>query len=78
MDTWAMLLSDAGQHEKAIDLQKQALQLQRAVAPMKLNLAKIYLAAGQKEAARPLLDELKALGDKFGNQAEVAQLRAAL
>ncbi len=78
MDTWAMLLSDAGQHEKAIDLQKQALQLQPAVAPMKLNLAKIYLAAGQKEAARPLLDELKALGDKFGNQAEVAQLRAAL
>ena len=78
MDTWAMLLSDAGQHEKAIDLQKQAVQLQPAVAPMKLNLAKIYLAAGQKEAARPLLDELKALGDKFGNQAEVAQLRAAL
>ncbi len=78
MDTWAMLLSGAGQHEKAIDLQKKAVQLQPAVAPIKLNLAKIYLAAGQKEAARPLLDELQVLGDAFKNQAEVAQLRAAL
>ena len=78
MDTWAMLLSDAGQHEKAIDLQKKAVQLQPTAAAIKLNLAKIYLQAGQKDAARPLLDELKALGDAFNNQAEVAQLRSAL
>ena len=78
MDTWAMLLSEAGQHEKAIDLQKKAVQLQPTAAAIKLNLAKIYLQAGQKDAARPLLDELKALGDAFNNQAEVAQLRSAL
>ena len=78
MDTWAMLLSEAGQHEKALDLQKKAVKLQPAVALFKLNLSKIHLRAGQKDAARVLLDELKALGDAFNNQAEVAQLRAAL
>ena len=78
MDTWAMLLSEAGQHEKAIDLQKKALQLQPAAALLKLNLAKIYLQAGQKEAARPLLDEVQALGEQFPSQEEVARLRSKL
>lgn len=78
MDTWAMLLSEAGQHEKAIELQKKALQLQPAAALLKLNLAKIYLQAGQKDAARPLLDEIQALGSGFQRQEEVARLRAAL
>lgn len=78
IDTWAMLLSDAGQHEKAIGLQKKALQLQPAAALLKLNLAKIYLQAGQKEAARPLLDEIQALGDRFPNQEEANRLRSKL
>nr|AIW81327.1 tetratricopeptide repeat containing protein [uncultured bacterium SA343_p] len=78
MDTWAMLLSEAGQHEKAIDLQKKALALQPQAALLKLNMAKIYLQAGQKDAARPLLDEIQALGDKFPGKDEAARLRSAL
>lgn len=89
MDTWAMLLSDAKQHEKAIEVQKKALQAQQQLSAQqpnqqqqlllfKLHLAKIYISAGQKEAARPLLDELAAAGTGFTSQAEVAQLRQAL
>ena len=78
MDTWAMLLSEAGQHEKAIELQKKALALQPQAALLKLNMAKIYLQAGQKDAARPLLDEIQALGDKFSGKEEAARLRSAL
>lgn len=78
MDTWAMLLSEAGQHEKAIDLQKKALALQPQAALLKLNMAKIYLQAGQKDAARPLLDEIQALGDKFPGKDEADRLRSTL
>ena len=99
MDTWAMLLSDAQQHEKAIALQKKAVQQSEPSQPskdaqpasaqqqkqqqqqrlsFKLHLAKIYIKAGQKEAARPLLEELAAPGVQFSEQDEVAQLRQSL
>lgn len=89
MDTWAMLLSDAQQHEKAIELQKKVLQRQQQLPAQqqqqqqqmllfKLHLAKIYIKAGQKDAARPLLTELAAPGVKFSEQAEVAQLQQSL
>ncbi len=78
MDTWAMLLSAANQHDKAVELQKKVVQLQPQQLGYKLNLAKIYLKAGRKDAARPLLDELSAAGDKFAGQAEVEELKKAL
>ena len=59
-------------------LQKKVVQLQPQVLGYKLNLAKIYLKAGRKDAARPLVDELSAAGDKFPGQAEVAELKKAL
>ena len=78
MDTWAMLLSAANQHDKAVELQKKVLQLQPQLPAYKLNLAKIYLKAGRKDDARPLLDELAAAGDKFAGQAEVQELKKGL
>jgi Tfp pilus assembly protein FimV len=54
------------------------VQLQPQQLGYKLNLAKIYLKAGRKDAARPLVDELSAAGDKFPGQAEVAELKKAL
>ena len=78
MDTWAMLLSAANQHDKAVELQQKVVQLQPQELAYKLNLAKIYLKAGRKDAARPLVDELSAAGDKFPGQAEVAELKKAL
>lgn len=78
MDTWAMLLSGANQHERAVELQKKVVQLQPQTLEFKLNLAKIHIKAGHKDAARALLDELVAAGSRFPAQAEVEQLRKAL
>lgn len=78
MDTWAMLLSAARQHDKAVEIQKKAVALQPQLLPLKLNLAKIQIQAGNKDAARALLDELSAAGEKFPQQAEVDQLKKTL
>lgn len=74
MDTWAMLLSEKGQHAKAIELQIKASQALPANASFKLNLAKIYLAAGEKAKARVELDALAKTGGKPAIQDEVAAL----
>ena len=78
MDTWAMLLSAANQHERALEMQKKVVQLKPQVLEFKLNLAKIQIKAGNKDAARALLDELSAVGDRFSAQAEVDRLKKTL
>lgn len=78
MDTWAMLLSAANQHDRALEMQKKVVKLQPQALGFKLNLAKIEIKAGHKEAARALLDELGAAGTQFPGQAEVEQLRKTL
>ncbi len=78
LDTWAMLLSAAKQHERALELEKKAVQLQPQQPMFKLNLAKIELQAGNKDAARRLLDELSAAGAQFPAQDQVQQLRKSL
>jgi Flp pilus assembly protein TadD len=78
MDTLSMLLSAKGEHAKAIELQLKALELQPANASMRLNLAKIYLAAGDKPRARTELNALAKLGDGFPSQAEVAAMMTTL
>jgi len=77
LDTLAMLLSERNEHARAQSLQQQAVALDGAPI-YKLHLARIHLRAGDKAAARPLLDELAALGERFPAQAEVQQLRQSL
>ena len=77
MDTLAVLMSDKGQHAKAIELQLKALQAQSLNTTFRLNLAKIYLAAGDKARAKTELDALVKLGDKNPTHAEVLQLLKA-
>lgn len=76
MDTLALALASEKQVEKALDVQKQALAL--AVPPvdqiMRLNLAKLYLQAGDKAAARTELQTLAKLGDSFSAHSEVSRL----
>jgi len=74
MDTWALLLSSKGDHAKAIELQTKALEAEPANNQYRLNLAKIYLAAGDKRKARSELDVLAKLGDKVPSHAEVTAL----
>lgn len=78
MDTLAMLLSEKGDYEKALDLQNKVLALQPLNPQFKLNLAKIHLKAGKKELARKPLEELNKMGDKFPGQLEVATLLKGL
>ncbi|OIP24492.1 MAG: hypothetical protein AUK52_02145 [Comamonadaceae bacterium CG2_30_60_41] len=74
MDTLAVLLSDAGDYAKALDLQTKVMTLQPQNPVFRLNLAKIHLKGGKKDLAKKELDELAKLGDKFGGQKEVAEL----
>ncbi|MCW5637504.1 MAG: PEP-CTERM system TPR-repeat protein PrsT [Rubrivivax sp.] len=78
MDTLAAIQSARGEHAKAIEMQTQALALQPGNAAYRLNLAKIYVAAGDKAKAKVELQELTKLGDKFAGQAEAGKMLKAL
>jgi cellulose synthase operon protein C len=78
MDTLAMVLSAQGDHAKAIELQAQAVALQPANHALRLNLARIYIAAGDKVRARTELDALAKLGDKNPANQEVTALLKSL
>lgn len=78
MDTLAVLLSEAGDYPKALEIQVKAVSLQPQNPLFKLNLAKIHIKGGKKDLARKTLDELAALGDKFAGQAEVTALIKSL
>ncbi|MDY0747223.1 PEP-CTERM system TPR-repeat protein PrsT [Paucibacter sp. R3-3] len=78
MDTLAQIYADNGQMDKALEIQKRAVGLAPDLAAHRLHLARYYVAAGQKAEARTELSRLSALGDKFGQQAEVSKLLATL
>ena len=78
MDTLANALSLVGEHAKAIELQKKAVSLNVEATVYKLNLAKMYLAAGDKTNARAELDGVLAVGDRFQGYDEAVKLKAGL
>ena len=78
MDTLAGLLSDKGDHTKAIEWQAKALKSVPDNWLFKLNLAKIYIKSGDKAQAKVELDALTAMGDKISAQEEVAKLSKEL
>lgn len=74
MDTLAMLLAERKEYAKAIDMQLRALELQPSNSTIRLNLAKIYIKAGNNDRAKTELDTLAKLGDKFHAHTEVTAL----
>jgi cellulose synthase operon protein C len=78
MDTLASVLAAAGQVDKALETQKKVVALLPANNNFHLDLAKLYLKAGDKAGARAELDRLAALGKDFPGQAEVVSLRKDL
>jgi predicted Zn-dependent protease len=78
MDTLALALAEKNDFAKAIEWQNRAIKLQPDNPGLKLNLARIYIKAGNKEPAKKELNDLAALGDKFAGQAEVAKLLKTL
>jgi predicted Zn-dependent protease len=73
MDTLAMVLSAAGQHARAVEVQKQVVAKAPQLPGFRLNLAKIQFAAGDKAQARLELAELAKMKD-FPGQGEAEQL----
>jgi putative PEP-CTERM system TPR-repeat lipoprotein len=74
MDTLAMAMADAGQVDKAMELQKKVVDMAPQLMEAKLNLARIAIKSGNKALARGELEKLTYEGDKFPLQAEVQQL----
>lgn len=74
LDTLATAQAAEGQVAQAISTQKSALTIAPSDTSLKLNLAKLHAQAGDKPAARAELEALAALGDRFANQSEVAEL----
>jgi len=78
MDTLAAIHSSRKEHDKAIGVQREVMKLQPDSSLFRMNLAKIYVKAGDKSNAKQELDRLAALGDKFPSQAEVTFMLKAL
>jgi cellulose synthase operon protein C len=78
LDTLAMLQSEAKQYSKAIETQKKALSFRPDDAILRLGLARIYIAAGEKTLAKPELEALSKLGSSFSAQDEVGELLTKL
>jgi putative PEP-CTERM system TPR-repeat lipoprotein len=78
MDTLAVMLSAAGNHSRAIDVERKALAFRPANTSFRLNLAKIYIASGDKVRAKGELQALAALGGGDAVSNEAASLLKAL
>jgi putative PEP-CTERM system TPR-repeat lipoprotein len=78
MDTLSTLLSANGDHARAIEVASAALALQPESNLLRLNLAKTYLAAGDKARARAELETLVKLGETSPVSSETQALLKAL
>lgn len=78
IDTQAAILLHDKQFDKAVALQKRAVDLQPDNNDYRLNLARAYAGAGSKAQARDELERLSKLGNRFAQQNEVEQLLSSL
>jgi predicted Zn-dependent protease len=78
LDTLAEIHAGAGRYDKAVTLQKRALQISPNMPALRLHLAQYLIKTGQKPEARAELERLVALGNNFPAQEEVRKLLASL
>ncbi len=78
MDTLSAVLAVKGEHARAIELQTKVVALQPENHGFRMNLARIYVAAGDKAKARTELEALVKLGEKYPAQREVSAMLNAL
>ena len=78
MDTLATLLAEKNQYVQSIELLNKALGIQPSNSQLRLNLAKIYIKAGDKSRAKTELEVLSKLGEKFSDQPAVSGLLKGL
>ena len=78
MGTLAAVLAADNQMPKALELQRKVVELQPGNHELRLNLAKMYIQAGQNTQAKSELTILSNLGEKFGAQSEVTRILKTL
>lgn len=78
LDTLATALVSQRDFPRAIEVQRRAMALAPQDASLRLNLAQIYVASGDKAKAQAELETLEALGDKFPGHGAVAALKRSL
>ena len=78
MSTLATLLAEKGEYARAVSLLEKAIEIAPDLAENRLELARILVQAGRKSEAKPHLELLSRLGDKFVEQKEVARLLSSL
>ena len=78
LDTLATALANEKQYPKAIEFSIQAAAAAPDAPRYRLNLAKLLIKAGENARAKTELNRLAEMGEKYANQAEVADLLRAL
>jgi cellulose synthase operon protein C len=78
LDTAAEIHSAAGRLDKAMELQKRALDIDPNQPTHRLHYAQLLIKAGQKAQAKTQLTTLKDLGPSFAGQDQVQKLLSTL
>ena len=78
LDTLVHALAADNQLAKAIETAKAVLVLAADEPAYRLNLARLYVRAGEKANAKAELERLVSLGTKFARQSEVGELLKSL
>ena len=78
VDTLGSLLVAKGDFDRGVELMKKAHSLAPNNPMIKLNLARALVKAGKNSDAKPMLDELATLGDRFSGSGEVNELLQGL
>jgi putative PEP-CTERM system TPR-repeat lipoprotein len=78
MDTLGWLLVEKGDTARGVELLRKASSLAPAAAEIRLNLAKAYVKAGQKDAARKEIEVLLKAPDGSPHKDEAAALMKTL
>jgi putative PEP-CTERM system TPR-repeat lipoprotein len=78
LDTLALSYALNNDKPKAIEALRRALRRPNSPATLRLHLARLYVASGDRDKARAELETLRDLGRSFPEQSEVRQLLAQI
>lgn len=78
LDTQAQLLTRQNKLDQALQVQRQIVGIDANNPARRVALAKLLIAAKQRDAARDELQAVQRLGKDYGGQAEVRQLLGTL